>query len=94
MAELVDAPDSKSGDSNIVPVRVRPLVPLFLHDNAIWAQFERNFGVVALEASFEPHETMFYAVVFCLYFVSYIKKPLRARGMARRGSLLCLNACM
>jgi hypothetical protein len=29
VAELVDAPDSKSGDSNIVPVRVRPLVPLY-----------------------------------------------------------------
>ena len=30
VAELVDAPDSKSGDSDIVWVRVPPSVPIFL----------------------------------------------------------------
>jgi hypothetical protein len=30
VAELVDAPDSKSGDGNIVLVRVRPGAPSFL----------------------------------------------------------------
>jgi hypothetical protein len=32
VAELVDAPDSKSGDGDIVPVRFRPSVPKIIKD--------------------------------------------------------------
>lgn len=50
VAELVDAPDSKSGDGDIVPVRVRPSVPdlWYLHtDNEASYFIHSHFALVA-----------------------------------------------